>query len=61
MRQLWLEKDGKNPDVIKVAGNTQKKTKMWATLQKKVDLDDQCHSLIRCLLDVLSEQHKSIT
>ena len=42
-------------------GKTQNMTNMWATLQNKVDLDDQYDALIKKILDVLNGQHKSIT
>ena len=49
-------------DDMKMARSTQHMPKMWAKQdQRKSICTTQCHSLIRCILDVLNEQHKSTT
>ena len=47
---------------MRMARSTQHMPKMWAKQdQRKSICTTQCHSLIRCILDVLNEQHKSKT
>ena len=47
---------------MKMARSTQHMPKMWAKQdQRKSICTTQCHSLIRCIWDVLNEQHKSKT
>ena len=48
-------------DDIHMAKKTKNMPKMWAHLQKQVDFEDPTSLLIRYILDVLSEQHKSTT
>ena len=49
-------------DDMKMARSTQHMPKMWAKQARRKSIcTTQCHSLIRCILDVLNEQHKSKT